>query len=363
MSVYEDLRRLKLSELETGAEEVKDAMMHPHLRQLFFEVTSQCNLACKHCGSSCTMKGRSGVPVEILENTIIELEVDPEYKNHMPFIVLTGGEPMMRSDIRAIVDMLYAHHLPWGMTTNGTLVTAEDARYFVSHGMYSVAVSIDGTKEYHDAFRGVEGCFDKAFAGLQHFIDAGVPKSNVTTVLNHVNIKDINEIYEIVSPYDIDSWRLLSLEPIGRARGRKDLLLDPDDYIFIMNYIIDMRRNNIPVEYGCMHYLGLTWEREVRDWYWYCGAGIEVASIMANGDIGACLDIERNSTTIQGNIYEDDFLSVWRKKFQIFRHDLAKETSGCDGCEHAKYCRGGAHHTYDHVLHEQRLCMKGVLFD
>ena len=269
----------------------------------------------------------------------------------------------MRSDLRNIIEMLHSHGIIWGMTTNGTLVTQEDADFCVSHGLYSVAVSIDGTREYHDTFRGVEGAFDNALRGLQCFIDAGVPMSSVTTVLNRKNIEFLDDIYDVVSAYEIDSWRLMSIEPIGRAKSRKDLLLEHDDYIYLMNYIVDKRRENIPVEYGCPHYLGIDFERDVRDWYYYCAAGIEVASIMADGNIGACLDIERNDATIQGNVYQDSLLDVWRNKFEVFRQDLSDITARCHGCPHTKYCRGGAHHTYDHLAKEQRLCMKGVLFD
>ena len=363
MNVYEQLRQLKIDGLTQTMYDIQRLQKHPHLSQLFLEMTDRCNLACEHCGSSCSSVGADGVPVDVLRRCIQQLKSDIEYKDDMPYIILTGGEPLMRKDWRDVVHMLHSYGLPWGMTTNGTLVTAEDAKFCVEHGLYSVAVSIDGTQSYHDTFRGVNGSFERALRGLQHFIDAGVPKSNITTVLNKKNIVDIDAIYEIVSHIDVDTWRLMSIEPIGRARDREDLLLDGDDYVFLMNYIVDKRRDNIPVEFGCMHYLGLDFERDVRDWFYYCGAGIQVASIMANGDIGACLDIERNSETIQGNIYQDAFLNVWRNRFSVFRQNLSETTDSCSGCSHAKYCRGGAHHTYDHVAHIQRLCMKGVLFD
>ena len=116
------------------------------------------------------------------------------------------------------------------------------------------------------------------------------------------------------------------------------------------------------MEYGCSHYLGPAWEREVRDWYWICNAGIYTASIMANGDIGACLDIERRPETIQGNIRESRFKDVWDNRFQLFRRDLSEGSDFCRGCRHAGHCRGDAHHSWDYDNNRPMLCFKGLLF-
>ena len=116
------------------------------------------------------------------------------------------------------------------------------------------------------------------------------------------------------------------------------------------------------MEYGCSHYLGPAWERELRDWYWLCNAGIYTASIMANGDIGACLDIERRPETIQGNIRQSRFKDVWDNRFQLFRRDLSEGSDFCRGCRHAGHCRGDAHHSRDYDNNRPMLCFKGLLF-
>ena len=54
---------------------------------------------------------------------------------------------------------------------------------------------------------------------------------------------------------------------------------------------------------------------------------------MANGDIGACLDIERRPETIQGNILRDDFTDVWYNKFDIFRKPLSDKNEKCKNCK------------------------------
>ena len=358
-----ELEKLKTECLERVNNVVHTEYEHPILKQLFIELTSSCNLKCQHCGSSCGPKKQDGVPLEMLEVVLAEIACDPQYKEKKPFIVLTGGEPTIRPDFVDVIDMIHRLGFQWGMTTNATLITTELAQKCREAGMYSVAISLDDLPEYHDAFRQVSGSYEKAVRGLNTLIDEQACKNIVvTTVLTHQSISRVDVIFDIVNQFEIDAWRLVGVEPIGRALDHPEMLFTAEDYHTLFEFIRNKRVQNIPVEYSCPHYLGLDYERDVRDWYFKCIAGIEVASIMSNGDIGACLDIERNDRTIQGNVYREDFLDVWRKRFAIYRQDLAPITEGCRGCEHAKFCRGGSHHTYNHAEHIQRLCMKGVLF-
>ena len=132
---------------------------------------------------------------------------------------------------------------------------------------------------------------------------------------------------------DVDSWRVINLEPIGRALALDGYMLDKEDYIRMLDFIRTKREQGYPLSYGCTHYLGLEYEKAVRDWYFICSAGIYTASIMANGDIGACLDIERRSETIEGNILKDDFTDVWKNRFKIFRTPLYEKNEKCSHCD------------------------------
>ena len=94
----------------------------------------------------------------------------------------------------------------------------------------------------------------------------------------------------------------------------------------------------------------------------HIGAGVYVASIMANGDVGACLDIERRPETSQGNIRESRFKDLWENRFELFRRDLCEGSEFCAGCEHAGHCRGDAHHSWNYDKNEPMLCFKNLLF-
>ena len=335
------MRSVKERHMDQLEDYVRGLYRKPQLRQLFLELTLQCNERCFHCGSSCTpQRGEDQLSLEEYKRILDEVKEDFDLSRMM--LCITGGEPLLRRDFFEILG--YAHRL-------------------AEVGMGTISVSIDGLRETHDLLRGTPGGYDLAMRGIQNLIDEKAFRAvQVTTVVNHENIGELDELFQIMDGLDIDSWRVINLEPIGRALQWPNRMLTDEDYLRLFTFIREKRQQGYPVQYGCSHYLGPEWERELRDWYWLCNAGIYTASIMANGDIGACLDIERRPETIQGNIRESRFKDVWDNRFALFRRDLSEGSAFCAGCEHAGHCRGDAHHSWNYDKNEPMLCFKKLLF-
>ena len=344
------------------ADHIRGLYRNPDLRQLFLELTLRCNEHCFHCGSNCMPQ--SGEELSVDEYRRILEEVKEDFDLRRLYLCITGGEPLLRPEFFDILG--YAHELGyrWGMTTNATLITGEVAHRLAEAGMRTVSVSIDGLRETHDRLRGLTGGYDAAMRGIQKLIAENTFQNvQVTTVVNHENIGELDELFLVMDGLDIDSWRVINLEPIGRALQWPNRMLTQEDYRRLFSFIREKRLAGYPVEYGCSHYLGPELEGELRDWYWLCNAGIYTASIMSNGDVGACLDIERRPETIQGNIRETRFRDIWESRFALFRKDLSAESEYCRECRHADHCRGDAHHSWDYDKNVPRLCFKGMLFE
>lgn len=355
------MNEVKTEHLKMLAEYKEKLMKEPKLKFLFLELTMRCNENCLHCGSHC-----NDVQSEELDiYTYMEFldKIKRDFGTEELMLCVTGGEPLLRKEFFDI--MSYAHRLGfrWGMTSNGILINDMTAKQLQRAGMSTISISIDGLKDTHDWFRRTPKAYTKAIKGIKALVDNGSFKHvQITTVVHKRNIDELEELFQIVSEADVDSWRVINIEPIGRAKQHPELLLDDDDYRTLFNFIKEKREKGFPVQYGCTHYLGLDYEREVRDWYFLCNAGIYTASIMANGDIGACLDIERRPETIMGNILTDDFTEVWKNKFEIFRKPLADKNEKCSACESKQFCGGGSCHSWDYDNNEQQVCFKDVLF-
>ncbi|MCL6613208.1 MAG: hypothetical protein K6U03_01085 [Firmicutes bacterium] len=109
-------------------------------------------------------------------------------------------------------------------------------------------------------------------------------------------------------------------------------------------------------------YLGCRWEREVRDTYFYCAAGIEVGGLLADGSYGACPSLARE--WVQGNVWELPFSEAWETRYKNMRDRRWMRAGPCGSCAEWKFCRGSSLHLWDWPGKRPAIChfelLKGV---
>jgi len=353
----------KLGEMTVNTKALDMARDEHKLLDLFWETTLRCNAKCKHCGSNAGNKQYDG------ELTTEEIKaafknVADSYDANSILINVTGGEPLVRSDLFEVMD--YASNelgFHWGMTTNGILLNEENIAKLKKSNMETISVSIDGLRDTHDSFRGVPGSYDKIISNIKKLRDAGFVKHiQVTTVFHKKNIDEMDELYNIMKGLKLDSWRMVSMDPIGRANENEDYLLDGKELKKLLDFIKAHKKDkDLPITYGCPSYLGLDYEKEVRRTYFNCRTGISVASILYNGDLFVCPNVARRKEFIQGNVRVDDFKDVWENKYKVYRD---KERTSCDECKKCdawEYCLGGSFHTFNFDENKQNKCVYKML--
>ncbi len=357
----EEIKQIKIKNLERLHEYRQELYKHPILKDLFIEVTSRCNARCEHCGSSCgDFVPKDEISAEDLKKTL--KSISEHYNPKDILLNITGGEPLVRRDLFEIMDYANKLGFRWGMTSNGMLINDDIIKKMVDTNMETVSISIDGLKETHEKFRKVPNSFDRIIEGIKKMQDTpSIKIVQVTTVANKKNINELEDIYKLMLDLGIKYWRVINVDPIGRAKDNKDILLDKDDYKFLFNFIKEKRKENkIVVEYGCSHYLDIPLEKELRDTYFYCVTGLYVASILSNGDIFVCPNVERRKEFVQGNIKTDDFVDVWENKFEFFRSDDRLKCDKCNKCSKWKYCLGDSFHTFNFDDKEPNFCIKEI---
>lgn len=333
----------------------------PPLNTLFIELTRRCNERCEHCGSSCGEGSSPELSLDVLTGFLegVAENFDPSSMT----LALTGGEPLLYPNLIPLMWRAKELGFRMGMTSNGTLVTPARADELVDAGLRTVSVSVDGLRTKHDAFRRKKGAYDLAMGGVGAFIGTRRMKAvQITTIVTRDTVYDLPAMYEEFSGLDLDSWRISNVEPMGRALLHPNLILTPEEYRYMFDFIRDKRNEEIPVLYGCQHWLGLDYELETRNWVWGCGAGSSVASITCEGNFVACLDLPRRPDLVQGNVFDDDFATVWKERYEFFRRDVSDLDPKCGNCSERNYCMGGAFHSRDFDSGEQTMCFKGILF-
>ena len=324
------------------------------LHQLFWECTLRCNLNCRHCGSDCksdtcpeagTKEGRQrgDMPLEdflpVLDE--IALHQDPA----MVMVITTGGEPTMRKDLARCGAEISRRGFVWGMVCNGMLLSPERLDELVDAGLKSLAVSFDGFEEDHNWMRGNPQSYRNVLRAVEGMKQHGDLTWDVITCVNQRTIRYLPQFRDHLISLGIGRWRLFTVFPSGRAAGEPDFRLTNAQFVEMMEFIKQTRQEGrIRADYGCDGFLG-RYEGEVRNHYYSCSAGINVASVLADGSISGCLSIR--SDYRQGNIYSDSFWDVWQNRFKPYRDRRWMKSGQCEHCKMWRYCLGNGMHLRD----------------
>lgn len=355
---------VKLGEL-TLFKKLKEEDRQKHkLMDLFWECTLTCNAHCKHCGSNAEKrKYKEELTTKEIKEAFKQIA---EFMNAPSiFISVTGGEPLVREDLCEVME--YATKqlgFSWGMTTNGILLNDKNIEKLKKAKLSTISISIDGLEQTHDEFRGMPGSYKTIIENIKNLKKANfVEHIQATTVVNKTNIDELEALYNVMLELNLDSWRLASMDPIGRANENDELLLDGKELKQLLDFILNKnKKNKLRIVYGCPGFLGLKYEKDVRRNYFYCRTGINVASILYNGDLFVCPNVPRIKTLIQGNIKRDNFKEVWDNKYKEFRKEDRTKCKNCENCEYWQFCLGGAYHTWNFEENKQNKCPYEMMY-
>ena len=348
----------KLLGLELYRKLHRNRVKQHQLTTLFWECTLRCNLSCLHCGSDCrVLSNQKDMPVADFLRVIDE--ITPHVNPNHTMIIFTGGEALLRRDLEECGRELYRRGFPWGLVSNGMALSRSRLDSLLAAGMHSITISFDGFSEAHNWLRNNPRSFDKALNAIRMLTAETSIAWDIVTCVNKRNIDDLEALREFLFETGVKDWRIFTIFPVGRAAQHPELQLSNEEFTRVLNFIRDTRRQNrIRLSYGCEGFLG-NYEHEVRDHFYTCHAGVNVASVLADGSISACPSIRANFH--QGNIYTDNFMDVWNNRFQPFRDRSWARRGKCADCNLWRYCEGNGMHLHDDqgqllVCHYERIC-------
>ena len=157
-----------------------------------------------------------------------------------PVLVLSGGEPLFRSDIFDIAEYGVRTGLRMALATNGTLVTERVAAKIAATGFSRVAISLDGANpDTHDRFRGMPGAHGKALAGLRYLRAEGVSVQINSTVAKH-NVSELPALLDLALTIGADALHLFMLVPVGCGLEIAPAeMLPADEYERVLHWFDD----------------------------------------------------------------------------------------------------------------------------
>lgn len=181
------------------------------------ELTRACDLAGRHCRAE-AMVTRHPDELDAAEWASV-LDDLASLGAPRPIVVLTGGDPFKRDDVIPLIAHGADRGLAMAVSPSGTpLATSERLADCRRAGARVVSFSIDGASaSSHDAFRGVEGSYDRILQACDDALDAGL-KLQINTTVTAGTVHDLPGILELVRVLGANLWSVFFLVAIGRGR-------------------------------------------------------------------------------------------------------------------------------------------------
>ena len=185
----------------------------PQIQSILWSVTGKCNMGCRHCYMSAP-EGQNELPL-----TDMERIADAMCAGGVTQVQFTGGEPLMRSDLFALYDILAVRGISLAaIYTNATLVNKQFLDHLREAGISPrFFVSFDGYGT-HDTMRGIAGAQDMALSGIRSLVDAGY-KVTVTTTVDEGTLPSLAATYDVMRSLGVDAWGMARPLAAGCAKG------------------------------------------------------------------------------------------------------------------------------------------------
>ena len=316
---------------------------------VYWEMTQACGLTCRHCRAEAIPLPQ---PSELTHaESLALLRQIAAFGEPRPHLILTGGDPLQRSDLFDLIDVARGLGLSVSITPAATdKLTRAVIAALQSHGIQSMGLSLDGSDAArHDAVRGVPGCFDWTVRAARFAAEFHLP-IQVNTLVAEETADDLPAVFDLLKTLDVMRWSLFFLISVGRGRMLKEV--SPGRGEALMNWIYDLTRvAPFPIkttEAPSYRRIALNRMRAERMWSdrlrrasVYRSFGIRdghgILFVSSTGDIYPSGFLPLSA----GNVRESRMADVYRNA-PLFRslHSPGQFKGKCGRCEYRTVCGG-----------------------
>lgn len=209
-----------------------------------WETTKACLLACRHCRAQAI---RKPLPGELTtEQGMRLIDQLTEFGEPYPALLLTGGDPLMRSDFFDLVKHAKAQGLYVAVAASVTpKLNPDSIAQMKNLGVDIISVSLDGmSPKTHDRLRGIPGTWQGTINALQVARESGL-RAQVNTTVMRSNIEELADIFHIAKENGSIAWEVFFLIRTGRGASLESL--EPSECEEVMNFLHETSQYGIPV--------------------------------------------------------------------------------------------------------------------
>ena len=336
---------------------------------VYWEMTQACPLACRHCRAEAVATAH---PDELTyQEGVSFLRQLPEFGSPLPQLILTGGDPLARTDLYDLIDEASRLGIAVSITPAASpALTGEVLMRLQRHGVEGLGLSLDGsTAERHDSIRQVPGTFDRTIQAIEWAQQLGMPLQ-VNTLVSAETAADIPAIYNLLRPRNVARWSLFFLISVGRGKVLQPLTPEQSEDLMAWVYETSsfapfaVATTEAPsyrrVALDLMRAAGRTAD-QIKLSAAYRGFGIRdgngIVFVSHTGDICPAGFLP----LVAGNVRRDRLAEVYRNS-SLFRtlHNPEQFHGRCGYCEYHALCGGSRARAYEATgdpLAEDPLCL------
>jgi MoaA/NifB/PqqE/SkfB family radical SAM enzyme len=176
---------------------------------------SRCNCRCAMCDIWKTTEARE-ISVHDLKRQLESIE-----RLHVQWVVLSGGEALMHSDLWSLIDLLRERQIRITLLSSGLLLGRHAASLVKS--VDDVIISLDGPRAIHNVIRGVPGAFEITAAGIASIFERD-PNFRISArcTVQRSNFRHLRETVDAAQGLRLNSISFLAADVDSTAFARPD---------------------------------------------------------------------------------------------------------------------------------------------
>jgi len=181
---------------------------------LALSVHSACNCRCVMCDIWKANHDKRELSADSLEQHVAAIR-----RLRVRRVMLTGGEPLLHSNLWALCERLRAEDIRLTLVTTGLTIASHADR--IASLIDDVVISVDGAPDTHDTIRRVRGGFDRIGTGVRALrANRSCPSLTARSVIQKANCLQLEETIRAVQGLEVDRLSFLGADVSSTAFNR-----------------------------------------------------------------------------------------------------------------------------------------------
>ena len=291
------------------------------------ELTFRCNLRCVHCYLGDARAGLAGK--EELSYPEIRGLLDQIVDEGCVWLLLTGGEPLLRPDFLDIYTYAKQKGLLLTLFTNGTLITPQIADYLQEWRPSKIEISLYGrTKETYERVTGVPGSYERCLRGIELLLERGLPL-RLKTVAITLNKHEILATKDYAKDLGLSFYFDPLVNPgLDGEPGPTRFRLTPEEVLELD--LADIERADELRDFHAR----MQGRASEPEYTYVCASGIRSFHIDPHGMLSLCI-MSRNGSY---DLRRGSFHEGWEEFIPQIRYQKASDAYACSRCELISLC-------------------------